>query len=285
MPDRLTMLLDYGPPALTGFAVCLLILCGLPVWDQIVGRQFRDLTQRMESLNINSSKAGLLLRAWGLSMLGLLVLGGVFGFLPIAICIVAISLGLPRWIMDEMVRRRSSKLRDQMVGACVAMANASRAGLGMASALESISREIDPPLGTELAKVVSDYQFSKPLSEAINDAKGRIRTDSFTLFANTILVSIEQGGKLTEALERISKSLQENQRIERKIEADTQASRKMVALMCAFPFAFLAFFSVLEPKGTGLLFSTLPGQIIIAATLAAVYGVKRWSDSIINIDV
>lgn len=278
-------ILEYGPPLLTGLAVMLLALAGLPLWDQIIARYFRDILERMKELDLNTAWVPVALRMWGIGMIVLLVAGALFGFLPIALCFVAISLGLPRWLMDGLVRRRSSRLRDQLVGACVAMANATRAGLGLAASLESVSREIDEPLGKELSKIVSDYQFSKPLTEAIADAKTRIRTDSFTLFANAIQVSLEQGGKITEALERISKSLQENQRIERKIEADTQASRRMVALMCGFPFGFLAFFSVLEPTGTGMLFTTFPGQAILALTVAAVYGVKRWSDSIINIDV
>lgn len=281
----MTQLFEYGPPALTGVAVALFAACGAPVWDQFVARHYRGVIERMEVLDLDPRKAIVLLRLGGLALLGLLILGATFAFLPLAICLAVISLGLPRWLMDEVIRRRSSRLRDQMVRACVGMANASRAGLGLPAALESISREIEPPLGKELAAIVRDYQFSKPLSEAIADAKARIGVDSFTLFANTIQVSNEQGGKLTEALERISHSLQENQRIERKIEADTQASRRMVALMCAFPFGFLAFFSVIEPTGTGLLFTTVSGQIILAATVAAVYGVKRWSDTIINIDV
>jgi tight adherence protein B len=278
-------ILEYAPPVLTGVAVALLAASGTPLWDRFVRRRYRDLIGRMEELDLDPNKAAALLRLGGLAVLGLLVAGAAFGFLPIALCLAALALGLPRWLMEGAIRRRSSRLRDQMVGACVAMANASRAGLGLPAALESISRETEPPLGKELAKIVSDYQFSKPLREAIGDAKARIKTDSFTLFANTIQVSNEQGGKLTEALERISRSLQENQRIERKIEADTQASRRMVALMCAFPFGFLAFFSVIEPTGTGLLFTTVPGQLILAGTVAAVYGVKRWSESIINIDV
>lgn len=278
-------MMEIAAAILTGVCVTLLILSGMPLWDFVAARQIADIRSRMDELNLDPSPLDKWMRAWGIAMAGVLLAGTILGFLPIAVCLVVIIFTLPRWWLNGMVRKRTTILRDQMVGACIALANASRAGLGLAGALETIGKEISDPLGSELKKVVSDYQFGKPLEEAIRDAKSRIKTDSFALFANAIQVSLEQGGKITEALERISASLQENQRLDRKIEADTQAARKMVNILCIFPFGFIALFSVIEPTGTGLLFSTWAGQFIIAGVMVTVYLVGRWSESIINIDV
>src|SRR6185369_12402346 len=97
-----------------------------------------------------------------------------------------------------------------------------------------------------------------------------MQLDSFTLFASAVLVAIERGGKLTEALEKISHSLQENQRLERKIEADTASGRQVVLILAAFPFLFLALFSFLEPEGVSYLFTTLAGQMIFVAIVVLV---------------
>lgn len=272
-------------PILTGISVTLFIVCGLPLWDIVASRQITDFRDRMQELNLDSTSLPVWMRGWGILMGGILLSSAVFGYLPIGVSLTVIVFSLPRWILDGMVRKRTTRLRDQMVGACTAMANASRAGLGPAPALETISKEIKDPLGQELRKIATDYQFGKPLNEAITEAKSRIQTDSFSLFSNALQVALKQGGKETEALEQIAISLQENQRLDRKIEADTQASRKMVNILCAFPFLFLAGFSFLEPTGTALLFTTLSGQLIIAFALAVVYLVRRWSESIINIDV
>ncbi len=43
----------------------------------------------------------------------------------------------------------------------------------------------------------------------------------------------EGKGKITDALERISRSLQENQRLERKMEADTASGRKVIIILGA----------------------------------------------------
>jgi Flp pilus assembly protein TadB len=66
------------------------------------------------------------------------------------------------------------------------------------------------------------------LPESLRAAKDRLNIDSFTLFAAAILVSLERGGRITDALERISHSLQELQRIERKLEVDTASGKKVV---------------------------------------------------------
>lgn len=277
--------MEIAAAILTGVCVTLLISSGMPLWDWVAARQIADIRSRMDELNLNPSALDKWMRVWGIAMAGVLIGGTILGYLPIAVCIVVIIFTLPRWWLAGMVRRRTTMLRDQMVGACIAMSNASRAGLGLASSLQTISTEVKPPLADELKKIVSDYQFGKPLDEAIVEATDRIQTDSFALFSNAIQVSLEQGGKITEALERISVSLQENQRLDRKIEADTQSARMVINVLCVIPFVFLAGFSFLEPTGMGLLFNTLPGQFIIAGVMITVYLVRRWSETIINIDV
>jgi len=99
------------------------------------------------------------------------------------------------------------------------------------------------------------------------------------------VVCHERGGKVTEALDRIAASLLEMQRLERKIEADTQSGRRVAILLGIFPFLFLGGFYVLDPEGTGLIFSTIPGQVVLVVVIAIVYFCMRWADKIVAIDI
>jgi tight adherence protein B len=271
---------------LAGLAVLLLGLWIGPLWDAIARRQVADLAPRMEELNLDVSRLPLYLRCWGAALAGAIVLVGFVLqmplFAPVAVYLIYIA---PRLALILLLERRQRQLRDQMVGASVTLANATRAGLSLAQGLESLSKETPEPLATEFRKLVRDYYRGRPLADAIRDVKSRVNLDGFTLFANAILTCLERGGKVTEALERISKSLQENQRLERKLEADTAAGRKVVLILGLFPIVCLIGFFLMDPEATGLLFSTIAGQLILVVITGMVYGSVRWARHILNLGI
>ncbi len=117
------------------------------------------------------------------------------------------------------------------------------------------------------------------------DGRDRLKLDSFSLFAAALLVSIERGGQITDVLERIDRSLQENQRLERKLQADTESGRQVVFILSIFPFVFLGMFYFLNPDGTFLLFNTLPGQLVLLAIMTLVYVSVRWANRILTVNI
>src|SRR5207247_1092382 len=84
-------------------------------------------------------------------------------------------------------------------------------------------------------------------------------------FAAALLASRESGGRLNETVERISRSVVEIQRLERKVRSETAQARKSAVYMSIVPFFILAVYSFLDPNSVRLLFVTLPGQMILSA--------------------
>ena len=278
------MMLWLGSLAAAGFVTLLLLSCG-PVWGWLAQRRIADLTPRLQELNIAASRLPWYLNLWGLAMLLTVGLGLLLNMLPVALMAIYLIYVAPRLILNSLLRRRQALLRDQMVGACVTLANTTRAGLSLGQGLASVAAESPQPLKYELQRIVHQFQGGRPLADAINEAKMRLKLDSFTLFANAVLVSLERGGRITDALENISQSLQENQRLERKIEADTASGRRVVVTLAVFPFAYLGLFLLLDPENTGLLFTQFAGQLILVAVAILVYFSVRWSNKILSIEV
>lgn len=256
------------------------------VWDDASRRFLSDLYPMLESLSIDSTRYRTWLRWWGICLISsLLVLGFALNMFPIAIAVMLLVFFAPRWILKSIIARRRALLRDQMVSGSIALANASRAGLSLAQGLESVSRETPSPLANELRKIVNEYEHGRPLAAAIRNTKDRLDLDSFTLFASAIQVSLEQGGRITEALERISNSLQENQRVERQLEAETASGRRVVWILGVFPFLFLAGFLVIHPTGTLMVFETLVGQFVLLAVIGLTFASVWWSNRILSIEL
>ncbi len=256
------------------------------VWDDASRRFLSDLYPMLDSLSIDSTRYRIWLRWWGICLISsLLVLGFALNMFPIAIAVMLLVFFAPRWILKSIIAKRRTLLRDQMVSGSIALANASRAGLSLAQGLETVSRETPPPLADELRKIVHEYEHGRPLVAAIRNTKERLDLDSFTLFASAIQVSLEQGGRITEALERISNSLQENQRVERQLEAETASGRRVVWILGIFPFLFLAGFFVIHPSGTLMVFETLIGQFVLLAVIGLTFASVWWSNRILSIEL
>lgn len=268
-----------------GVAVALAARWIGPVVDAVTSRQVDDLLPRFRALGLQEAKMATLLRWWVIAMIAaVVVLGVMFNIWPVAVVTVALIFITPRIVLAGLIKRRSSLLRDQLVGATVAFANASRAGLTLAQAIENVAKESPDPLASELQRIADDFHRGLPLDEAIQKAKRRLDLDSFTLFASSVLVCLDRGGRITEALERISRSLSENQRLERKLESETQSGRKVIRILAIFPIAFLGLFLVIFPQGATLLFTTLIGQLVLSGIIIIVLCGIQWSRRIMSIE-
>lgn len=256
------------------------------LWDDAMQRFVAAPRARALTLGIDAAVIGRWLRIWGwLCVANLLIVGVWLQMLPVAIALFGLLLLTPRFALSFVVRRRQSLLRDQMVGCAQAMANSARAGQSLEQGLAAASRQTPQPLATELQRMMGEYDHGRPLGQALRDAKQRLQLDSFSLFASAVIVSLERGGRVTQSLETISRSLQENQRVERKLAADTASGWKVVLILTAFPFLFLGGFMILHPTGTQLMFSTLLGQFLLLIILALVVVSLWWSRRILTIDL
>lgn len=256
------------------------------VWDQLTQYYVRQYSPMLENLSMDRSKFSLYMRYWGLLMVGiLLVFGFVLGMPPVALALGYLVFVAPHLVLQYLIKRRRVILRDQMVGASVALSNSCRAGLTLAQGFETVCTETPAPLAFEFQRIVNDYQHGRPLAASIRETKNRLNEDSFTLFSSAVLVSLDRGGKITEALERISASLQDSQRVERKLASDTASGRTVVLLLSVFPFGYLVVSNFLFSEGTQFMFGTLIGQWVLAIILAMVYIGFRWCQKIVSVDV
>lgn len=272
--------------ALTGASAAAITFFSGPVWDLIAGKQVADLSPRLKDLELGDAYLYLMLRIWGLSILGAFIgVGIILQAFPIALLTIAVIYVSPRYWLEYMIWRRKTLLRDQMVAASMALANAVRAGLSLAQGFETITAELSEPLASEFRKLVRQYQLGHPLPRGLTEMKERLKIDSFNLFVSTLLVNLERGGNVTDILERIAYSLQENQRLERKLEAETETSRKMAIVLALFPFFFLFILQVMDPQSVVFLFTTLLGQLLMVAVFGLVVISARWSYHIMDIDV
>lgn len=268
-----------------GVAVFFLARLIEPFWDRITADYIRDLRPMLMALNLDDGKIPMRMRWWGIAMaMTFLFVALGLGMWPVAFVATYLIYVAPRIYLQSLIAQRTFLLRDQMVSAVTGLANATRAGLSLAQGIENVAAETPEPLAAELNRIVRDYQGGRPLAATLKDARDRLQQDGFTLFASALLVSLERGGRITDALERIGHSLQENQRLERKLQSETESGRKVVVILAIFPVVFLGLFYFLNPEGTALLFTTLLGQLVLLVVIGMVYFAVQWARRILTLD-
>lgn len=257
-----------------------------PFWDLLAAKQMGRLAEQFERLALDQDKFKLFMRLWGLLLVAIFVLFGfVLKMLPIGVALGLLAYIAPRHILDLLIRRRTKLLRDQLVNASVGIGNAVKAGLSLAQGIETICDETPDPLAAEFRRIVFEFDRGRPLKEALEQVRLRLQLEAFTLFALAIEVAIDRGGRLNEALDRISGSLQEHQRLERKLDAETSAGRQAVSILTFFPVVFLGLFYLLDRHSISLLFTTFYGQCVIAVVMAFTYAGSRWAAKIMNVEI
>jgi len=212
------------------------------------------------------------------------VLGIVLDSLVPAVAICALLACLPWYIVRRLAERRKQQLDDQLADAMVAFSNGVRAGLSLPQALDILAQQSPRPVRDEFRQIVAEFNHGKPLEQTLVEAKARLRSENFSLFAAALLASRRSGGKLNETVERIARSVLELQRLERKVASETAQARKSAVYMAIAPAFILVVYWFIDPDNTADLFTTFFGQVLLSAALVLNVVAYVWSRFILTPD-
>lgn len=272
--------------AAMGLAVAIAAWCGMDYIAAVYLWVENDIAEKLRRLRASTRRLRRWLVAWIVATVGVFLLfWGVFGSLVFAVLSLVFLLGAPWYLLRRMAERRRQKIEDQLADAMVTLANAVRAGLSLAQALEILAAQCPKPINAEFHQIVGEYNMGKPLPQTLTEAKQRLRSENFALFAAALLASHESGGRLNETVERIAQSVLELQRLERKIMAETAQARKSAVYMAIAPLIILVAYYFIDPRNTLMLFTTVFGQFILGVALVLNVIAYFWARLILNPDI
>ncbi len=210
-----------------------------------------------------------------------------FGYGSPVFAVLAILLmgPLPWYLLRQMAKHRREKIEEQLAGSMTTLSSAIRAGLSLAQALEILADQSPRPIKLEFQHMVGQYAMGKTLQETLTEAKDRLKSENFSMFAAAMLASRESGGKLNETVERIATSVREFQRLERKIQSETAQARKSAVYMALAPPIILCAYYFVDPINTTRLFTTLPGQIMLTFAILLDVVAWLWASAILSPDI
>lgn len=208
---------------------------------------------------------------WALSV----VCGLVVGFVvllsgmswPISLAAAFAGLiGLPRWILKFLKKRRQAKFLEEFANAIDVIVRGIKAGLPVTDTLKVISTESPDPVGPEFHEIVEGQKLGIPLDQGLERMYERMPLAEVSFLS--IVVSIQQktGGNLAEALSNLSTVLRDRKKMQGKIRAMSQEAKSSAAIIGALPPSIMTLVYLVNPEYIELLWQTDLGQMMLAGS-------------------
>jgi len=271
---------------LVGVCVAGMALTGRGAYGGVIDYVERDLALRLKTLRSSTARLRMRINVW-VTIVAAVSMALTFGLQsPVFGVLAAIGLSAGPWlVVRRAANTRRERIEDQLADAMVTFSSAIRAGMSLAQALEMLASECPKPIREEFGQIIGEYKMGKPLERTLEEAKERLRSENFVLFSAALLASRESGGKLNETVERISKSILELQRLERKVRSETAQARKSAVYMSMVPPVIVVVYGFIDPESVNLLLGTFPGHLLLAVALILNVLAYFWAVKILNADI
>ncbi len=172
-------------------------------------------------------------------------------------------LGLPRWFLGYVRKRRQEKFLSELPDALDVMVRSLKSGLPLSDAMRVIATESAQPIGPEFWEVVEGQRVGITIEQGLERMFERLPLPEVNFLAIVMSIQSKTGGNLTEALSNLSKVLRDRRKMKSKIRSVSQEAKSSAAIIGALPFVTMGGLSVLNPDYIMPLWTTSLGNMML----------------------
>jgi tight adherence protein B len=228
--------------------------------------------QKKVSLNTRLAQAGL---GWtsqqfliGSSVLGaaalvLAYLGGV-ALLPAAGLALTAGLGLPRWLLNFLKKRREKKFLEALPDAVDVIVRGVKSGLPLFDSIKIVANDAPEPLRSEFKAIIETQTIGMPIGEACQRLYERMPLPEANFFGIVVTIQTKSGGNLSEALGNLSKVLRDRRKMAAKVQAMSMEAKASAAIIGALPPIVMIMVYIMVPDYISLLWTHPTGRLMLA---------------------
>jgi tight adherence protein B len=175
-------------------------------------------------------------------------------------------LGLPRWFLGYLRKRRQNTFLNDFADAIDVMVRALKAGLPVSESMKIIASESGPPVGPEFLEVVEGQRIGITIDQGIERMVERIPLSEVNFLAIVMTIQSKTGGNLSEALTNLSRVLRDRKKMKAKIRSVSQEAKSSAAIIGSLPFVIMGALTMLNPNYMTPLFQTSLGNVLLVAS-------------------
>jgi tight adherence protein B len=169
----------------------------------------------------------------------------------------------PRWYVRFLQRKRLSSFNSQLGDTITLLANSLRSGYSLLQSMETVSKELPPPISTEFARVTREIGLGLSIQEALLNLLRRIPSEDLDMMITAVNIQHEVGGNLSEILDTIAFTIRERVRIKGEIRSITAQQKLSATLLSALPLLLGLVLYALNPTYISKLWADLCGWMML----------------------
>ncbi|NLF21655.1 MAG: hypothetical protein GX590_00675 [Lentisphaerae bacterium] len=160
----------------------------------------------------------------------------------------AAAFQLPKHILMLLKERRRRRFNEQLVEALAQISNALRAGFSITQAFETVVTNGENPIAQEFEVFLQQTRVGIGFADALDNLVRRVGSEDLELVCSAMEIARRTGGNLTEIFDKISLTIRERMRIERRVLTLTAQGRLQGVIVGAMPVAVGVAMAVFRPE-------------------------------------
>jgi tight adherence protein B len=192
--------------------------------------------------------------------LAMLMGGGVLAGIGLAF---AGGLGLPRWALSFLKKRREKNFLRALPDAVDVIVRGIKAGLPLFDSIKVVAADAPEPLKSEFLAIIETQAIGMPLGEACARLFERMPVPEANFFGIVIAIQQKSGGNLSEALGNLSKVLRDRKKMAEKIQAMSMEAKASAAIIGSLPPIVMLLVYLSTPDYISLLWTHPTGQLML----------------------
>ena len=193
------------------------------------------------------------------------VLAFVVGGSPLGAAAMAVGagLGLPRWVLSYLKKRREKLFLKALPDAVDVIVRGIKAGLPLFESIKVVAADSPEPLKSEFSAIIETQTIGMPLGEACTRLYERMPLPEANFFGIVIAIQSKAGGNLSEALGNLSKVLRDRKKMAEKIQAMSTEAKASAGIIGSLPPIVMLLVWISTPDYISLLWTTPTGQFML----------------------
>jgi len=193
----------------------------------------------------------------------------VGGSLPgAAVMAFATGLGLPRWVLGFLKKRREKAFLRALPDAVDVIVRGIKAGLPLFESIKVVAADSPEPLKSEFLAIIETQTIGMPLGEACARLFERMPLPEANFFGIVVAIQQKSGGNLSEALGNLSKVLRDRKKMGEKIQAMSTEAKASAGIIGSLPPIVMLLVYLSTPEYIALLWTHPTGQFMLVCCVA-----------------